>query len=144
MSMELHVLLQDTRVPTVTEWQQAIREAGFDLLLDSSLRLREDTGFSPAVYRGNETGFEFDLWPASDITDTYPDVASRIGGRDMAANFRWGGDLLECAAAVIAAAALARLTDGVLFDPQEGDLASGDEAIEMARQETQEIDRSLA
>ena len=142
--MELHVFLRDSSVPTVGEWQRAIREAGFDLLLDTSLRLREDTGFSPTVYRGREAGFEFDLWPASEIAATYPDAASRIGERDMAANFRWGSDLTECAAAVIAAAVLARLTDGVFFDPQEGELASGDEAIEMARQEAQEIDRNLA
>ena len=54
MSMELHVFLRDSSVPTVGEWQQAIREAGFDLLLDNGLRLREDTGFSPAVYRGRK------------------------------------------------------------------------------------------
>ena len=52
--MELHVFLRDSSVPTVGEWQRAIREAGFDLLLDTSLRLREDTGFSPTVYRGRE------------------------------------------------------------------------------------------
>jgi len=49
MSMELHVFLRNSSVPTVGEWQQAVREAGFDLLLDNGLRLREDTGFSPAV-----------------------------------------------------------------------------------------------
>src|SRR5947209_2062371 len=100
MSIEVHVLLPDRRVPTVAEWQQAIREAGFDLRLDSSLRLREDTGFRPAIYRDRETGFEFDLWPASDTIDAHPDIASSIGDRDMSANFRWGGDPAECAAAV--------------------------------------------
>jgi hypothetical protein len=143
MSMELHVFLRDPRVPTSEQWQQAIRDAGFDLSLDSSLRVREDTGFSPAVYRGKETGFEFDLCPASDVTDAYPDVVPRIGEREMVANFRWGGDLTECAAAVIASAVLARLADGVFFDPQEGEVVSGDEAIELARRTVQEIDDSL-
>src|SRR5436190_19044119 len=107
MSMELYAFLHDRKIPTTAQWQEAIREAGFDLTLLSSFRPREDTGFSPAVYRGSETGFEFDLWPAADVTDSYPEAARRIADRDMVANFRWGGDLTECAAAVIASAVLA-------------------------------------
>jgi hypothetical protein len=57
----------------------------------------------------------------------------------MVANFRWGGDLTECAAAVIASAVLARLTDGILFDPQEGEMVSGSEAIALAKQTEAEI-----
>jgi hypothetical protein len=41
---------------------------------------------------------------------------------------------------VIASAVLARLANGVFFDPQEGELVNGDEAIELARQTAQEID----
>jgi len=143
MSMELHVLLRDSSVPTPSQWQNAIREAGFDLTLDATLSMRDWTGFLPAVYKGVKTGFEFDVSDASDITDTYPDVAEHVGDRDVSANFRWGGDLRECVAAVVASAALAELCDGVLYDPQEGAFHTGDEALETARQIVESVGDDL-
>src|SRR5690349_8616815 len=95
MSMELHVLLSTPEVPTVAEWQAAIQARGFDLMLDPNLNLQADAGFTPAAYKGQETGFEFDLSPASDIADRYRTVADLLEGRDRSANFRWGSDLSE-------------------------------------------------
>jgi hypothetical protein len=141
MSMEMHVFLHDQKIPATPRWQEAIGKAGFDLTLDSGFRPREDTGFTPVFYRGGATGFEFDVCPTADITASYPEVASRIADRDMVANFRWGSDLEECAAAVIASSALACLTDGILFDPQEGELWDGNDAIALAKQTVEEIDR---
>lgn len=59
---------------------------------------------------------------------------------DMVASFRWSGDLTECAAAVIASAVLAHLTDGILFDPQAGEMMGGNDAIALAKQTEGEID----
>jgi len=143
MSMELYVLLRDSSVPTSPQWENAIREAAFDLSLNATVSIRDWTGFLPAVYRGVKTGFEFDVSDASDITDTYPGVAEQIGDRDVSANFRWGGDLRECVAAVVASAALAKLCDGVLYDPQEGTFHTGDEALETARQTVHSVGDDL-
>ncbi len=141
MSTELHVLLPAEELPTVHEWQTAIQAHGFDLVLDSTLNLHTDAGFTPAVYKGQETGFEFDLSPASDIADLYREVGDLLEGRDFSANFRWGSDLSECAAATIAAAVLAATTAGILYNPQEGVADRDAAAITTAQQTIHDIDR---
>jgi hypothetical protein len=50
------------------------------------------------------------------------------------ASFRWGSDFEEAVAGMCAAAALARLVDGVVFDEAEDKLLTVDEAIALARQ----------
>jgi hypothetical protein len=82
-------------------------------------------------------GFEFDVSPAPDVADTYPEFAGEFGGRDVAANFRWGGDLNEMACALLASAALAQLSDGVWFDPQEGACFDSGGAIEQAKSDVE-------
>jgi hypothetical protein len=137
MSIELHIFMHDSRVPTRADWQQAIEQIGFPTVLDSSLDLRQDTGYSPTTYAGKSTGFEFYLDPASEILSAYPHIAKQVGTRDVCASFRWGGDMDEMCAA-ISAAALAKLTDGVYFYPD--DIVYGaDEAVEATRRDLASI-----
>jgi hypothetical protein len=58
------------------------------------------------------------------------------------AALRWGGDPTEGAAGLCAAAALARLTGGVTFDPAASVLRNPDEAIAAARSELDAVRRS--
>jgi hypothetical protein len=141
MSIEFHVLLSHPGLPTVQEWQIAIQAHGFDLVLDTTLNLHTDAGFTPTLYKGQETGFEFDLSSASDIADVSSEVGDLLEGRDLSANFRWGSDLSECAAATIAAAVLATITEGILYDPQERAAYRDVAAITVAQQTVQQIDR---
>jgi hypothetical protein len=105
--MELHVLVADSRLPEQQRWQAAIDSLGYDLQLDPQLSVRENSGFVPCTFKGRESGFEFDVFPASDIIETYPEFKEQFGGRDSSANFRWGGDLVEMACVLVASAALA-------------------------------------
>jgi hypothetical protein len=91
----------------------------FPTVLDPTLDVQHDTGFSPTTYRGQDTGFEFSLDLATDYLDDYPEIASRLDGRDQCATFRWGGNLTECAAALSAAAALTVVTDGFYYYPDD-------------------------
>src|SRR6185312_4233262 len=100
MSLELHIFIQYSQVPSRDAWQQAIEEAGFPTVLDQTLDLRRDTGFTPTTYKGQATGYEFYLEPAAGLIEAYPHIAEQVGNRDMCATFRWGGDLAECAAAI--------------------------------------------
>jgi hypothetical protein len=130
MSIELHIFMQDSQVPSRDDWQHAIEQLAFPTVLDATFDLRRDTGFSPATYKGQPTGFEFYLEPAADILSSYPHIAPMVGVRNMCASFRWGGDLTECAAAISAAAALAKLTDGIYFYPDDDLVYRAGEAIE--------------
>lgn len=133
MSMELHVLVKDSRLPDVRRWQESIHALGFDLKLDPSLSIRDNTGFVPCTFKDQQSGFEFDISPASDIVETFPEFEQRFAGRNMSANFRWGGDMVEMACALVASAALAELCDGVWFDPQEGACLNPQEALEQVK-----------
>ena len=130
MSLELHIFVQDSRLPTRAAWQQAIEQIGFPTVLDTTLDVRQDTGFSPTTYNGQSTGFEFFLEPSAQILSAYPHIADRVGTRDKCATFRWGGDLAEMSAAVSAAASLAKLADGIYFYPDDDILYGADDAVE--------------
>lgn len=135
MSIELYILLADSRVPTRAAWQEAIEQVGFPTVLDPTLDVRKHSGFLPALYNGEETGFEYSLEPAAEILSFYPHLSKQAGGRDATACFRWGGDLTEMAAALSAAAALAKLTDGLYYYADDDLLYNADEALEATRKD---------
>ena len=137
MSSELHIFLRDSSVPDRAPWQAAIEQLGFPTVLYPTLDARKDTGFSPTTYSGKDTGFEFYLDSAADILSAYGHIASRVGDRDRCASFRWGGDLDEMSAATTAAAALAKLADGIYFYPDDDILYTADEAVEATRRDLQ-------
>ena len=139
MAIELHIFTADSRVPSREVWQREIEQLAFPTVLDSSLDLRGRNGFTSATYQGKTTGFEFYLEPAANVLSGYPHVAPKVAGRDKCVTFRWGSDLTECAAALSAAAALAKLTDGVYFYPDDDILYSADEAIEATRRDLRSI-----
>ncbi len=139
MSLELHIFMEDSRVPTREAWQRAIEQLGFPTILEPSLDLRRDTGFRPTTYKGQSSGFEFYLEPAADVLSSYVHITPNVGGRDKCATFRWGSDLTECAASLSAAAALTKLTDGIYFYPDDDILYGGDEAVEATRRDLSSI-----
>jgi hypothetical protein len=139
MALELHIFMQDSRVPSRDAWQLAIEELGFPTVLEQSLDLRQDTGFRPTTYKGQSTGFEFSLKPAADILAGYGHLIPQVGNRDMCATFRWGGDLMACAAAISSAAALTKLTGGIYFYPDDNIIYTADDVVETTRQELSSI-----
>lgn len=134
MAVELHVIMNEFRLPDVQQWQEAITALGFDVHLDPVEELRAHSGFLPATTRGRSSGFEFDVSSVREIFTSYPMLTSRMSGRDISVNFRFGSDVTEMASATAASAALARLSDGIWFDPQDtGTQHTIDDAIAQAR-----------
>lgn len=132
-SIELHVFLDDSRVPDREAWQTEIDRLGFAALLDAGFDVRKDAGFVTVTCDGYATGFYFALSPAANIISHYPHLAARVGARDKCATFIWGGDIAEEHAVLSAAAALAKIADGIWFSPANGSVYNGDEAVEQAR-----------
>ena len=139
MSLELHIFLQNSQVPSRDAWQGAIEEAGFLTILEPTLDLRRDTGFRPTSYKGQATGYEFYLEPAAGILEAYPHIAKKVGSRDVCATFRWGGDLVECAAAISSAAVLTELADGIYFYPDDDIIRTAENVVEATREELSSI-----
>jgi hypothetical protein len=139
MAVQLHIFLKDTRVPNREAWQRAIEQLGFPVVLDPSLDLHRDKGYSPTTYGGHTTGFELYLEPANELVSAYPQIASRVGNRDQCVTFRWGGDLMECAAALSAAGALACVADGIYFYPDDNAVYDVQAALAAIRRELSSI-----
>ena len=130
MSVELCVLHRTTVPIDRDSWQANLDALGLPVQLDARLDPSLARGFQPVALRGHSTGFELDRFPAADYAPA-PDNGSEY---DAACVFRWSGDTSEMAAALACAAALAALTQGIVYDPQEGETYSPEAAVDLARE----------
>lgn len=131
MAMERHVFFHG-KLPNKALLARAMKDLGFPFsIVEARGSLERQSGFMPMKLKGEETGIEFDVFEGrSAIDELEPGEVDT--SFDRSANFRWGGDESEMLAALCASAALAKLTNGVVFDEEEGSLLSPDEAIEVA------------
>ncbi len=133
MSVDLLVYLSDDRLPTRDQWQHAIVSSGLDLHLDD-FSTRHLSGFLPCRLNGNECGFEY-FYGAIEEAD---DVREEIGGHNRVITFvLHGGQKLDSDAAMLAAAVLTQLCDGVFEDPQSGEFAAGTAVFDIIRRDEQ-------
>lgn len=128
MSMELVVLYRAAALLDRVSWQARLDELALPVSLNGRLDPESASGFQPVTLKGQDTGFEFSTMPAADYIGP-----AKAADADIAAVFRWGGRIVEMGAAIACAAALTVLTSGVMYDPQEGQSYSADEAVAYAR-----------
>src|SRR5262245_10243774 len=144
MSMELHVFFCG-QLPAKTALTRAMKELGFPLAIAPAKgALERQNGFMPMRLGRDETGVEFDIFDGRAAIEDLAgseDVDPRL---DRSANFRWSGDETEMLCALGAAAALAKLVDGVVFDPQDGRLLTVAEAIGVAHENLKERVKAAA
>ena len=114
MSIELVAVLPDFDMPDQRRWQTALVELGlpwrFEVSSDPSIM----RGFCPMRAGKVVSGVEI----LDDTLDTLPGHGP-IDGPYRVVVFRWGGDLLEYACALSAAASLARACRAAIHDPSE-------------------------
>jgi hypothetical protein len=113
------------------QWQAALDSAGTNVVLDKINDLRTHTGYLPATHRGYPSGFE---WYYGPIAENFGgDLPDGIGNRTHAINFVTHSEMRELVCGMLAGAALAQISDGVVLDEESGELISGDAALKMAR-----------
>jgi hypothetical protein len=140
MSTETHVFFRG-KLPTKTALSRAMKELGFPFSIKPATgSLEQQSGFMPMLLRREETGVEFDVYNDHAAVEEFTDE-----GVDQSferrASFRWSGDFQEAVAGMCAAAALAKLVNGVVFDEAENKLLPVDDAIELARRNLDELPR---
>ena len=132
MSMETHVFFRG-KLPTKAALSRAMKELGFPFSITPSTgSLEQQSGFMPMKRRGEETGVEFDVYSDHAAVEEFADVGVDAGF-ERRASLRWGGDFQEAVAGMSAAAALAKLMSGVVFDEAEDRMLSADDAIAVAQ-----------
>ena len=130
--METHVFFRG-KLPTKAALSRAMKELEFPFSIKPAIgSLEQQSGFMPMVRRGEETGVEFDVWNDHSAVAEFADVGVDPSF-ERVANFRWAGDYQEAVAGMCAAAALAKLVNGVVFDEAENRLLSVENAIVLAK-----------
>jgi hypothetical protein len=138
MSMETHVFFRG-KLPTKAELSRTMKELGFPFSITPSTgSLEQQSGFISMKLRREETGVEFDVYSDHAAVEEFADVGVDAGF-ERRASLRWGGDFQEAVAGMSAAAALAKLMNGVVFDEAEDKLLSAADAIALARKNLQEL-----
>jgi hypothetical protein len=129
-----NVFLDRTRLPAAADWAHVIREAGFDVQLNTDFEPGSYSGYVPCP--DDRTGFEYYLESFSTPTLEIGEAgAQAIGPRNTVASLRFSGRSSDRDAASAAAATLTAITDGVLFDTEPGHFIAADEALAWARNE---------
>src|SRR5262245_59614228 len=132
MSTETHVFFRG-KLPSKAALSRAMKELGFPFSIKpASGALETQSGFMPMMFRREETGVEFDVFGDHAAVEDFAD-AGVDQSFERRASMRWGSDFQEAVAGMCAAAALARLVNGDVFDEAEDKLLGVDEAIALAR-----------
>tara|TARA_B110000196_G_C21115170_1_gene650084 strand:- start:132 stop:551 length:420 start_codon:yes stop_codon:yes gene_type:complete len=117
MSYDLNVFLNKSNMPTPKDWQAAIIEEGFDVLLDSDFDVDNFSGFLPCPVSGEESGFEY---YSSDLSAEEVKDLELSEDLDFSINFCIHSNPLELLSALAASSVLAKISKGLLVDPQVG------------------------
>ena len=132
MSMEIHVCWQGELAADKAKLKTALGSLGFDatVLYDFS----EADAFWPIDLAGLKTGVEIYLdEDLTSIREDYPVLAAALEARDRMATFRFGGNAAEAGTALAMSAALTKLGDAIIYDPQSEEFMSADEAVKEAQ-----------
>jgi hypothetical protein len=120
MSVDSFFFVRNEKLPTIAQWQAALDAAGVGVVLENIGDLRKHSGYLPATYRGQPSGFE---WFYGPIADNFGgDVPDGLDGRQHVINCVTHSDMRELACALAACAALSELADGLLYDEESGGL----------------------
>ncbi len=124
MSVAQTVFLDRARLPTREAWMRALEQHGFGVELDAGFEPSTDEGYIPCVYRGGEAGFEYLVGAATDYLaeQDLPALRDELGARDLAVSFLTHGRMADLQTATLAAAALAALSDGLLWSDEAGEM----------------------
>ena len=103
---EQYAFLRRSDLPSTESLQSAIdSDPAFALTIDPETDLRTSMGFVPCLICGVESGVEIDFDDSPELLEQFGDLAS---DRDCCLVFRWGGDMVECACAMVISYALAK------------------------------------
>jgi hypothetical protein len=131
MSVDLCVFLRNESLPTHSQWQAAINEKRLNLVLDD-FSSREHTGFLPCRLNGVQCGFEYYF---AGLEGAYEDIKTKIGDRDRVVTLVLHGSMDDLKAAMLTAAVLTELCDGVFYDPQGPEFLIGDGVFKLIQRD---------
>jgi hypothetical protein len=134
MSVTYHVFARSSRLPTASAWADAIARHGSQTRIGTDFDLLSHSGYLPCP--DDRTGFELYVEPYSPASfEIGPDGIRAVADRDTMLTFRCSGREVDREAAMDAAAALAAMTDGILYDSDSRHFIDAASALAWARRE---------
>jgi hypothetical protein len=139
MSMSVGLFFRG-EIPDTAALTQALQELGFPIsVIPPHYPLQGQSGYVPMLLRGEESGAEFYIDEGRDGIEEwladYPELLAKVDPSfDRTASFVFGSRWDEFICGTCAAAALAKLVDGIFFEDQEPVVLPVDEAIQYARE----------
>jgi hypothetical protein len=133
MAEEVHVLFGGP-LPDNAALGRAMKELKFPFsIAPPASSLEQHSGLLPMRLRREETGVELSIFNGRDVVEELAEQ-DVDPGFDRVASFRWSSDESEMLAALCAAAALAKLVNGIVLEEWDGRLLQPAEAVAFARQ----------
>lgn len=133
MAIEAHVLF-DANLPSIKDINAELSLLGFPVRIQYGHgRLADHGGLLPATLRRQQSGCEFEVRCGTDVAD---DLDPPEAGKPFSCcvNLRWATDEDEAVVGLCIAAALAKLTKGIVLEEGSGEWQSAAKAVDYARQ----------
>ena len=131
MSTEIYVLFH-CDLPSKAALTRMFKQLGFPLSFQrGSGGLEQQEGFLPMRLRGEKSGVEFDTWDDRRLFEEFVKAAVDL---PCGVSLRWGAIMEDRTVASCFAAALAKLTDGLVMGLHHDRRLTADEAIVSARE----------
>jgi hypothetical protein len=132
MTISYTVFLTKELMPSGADWLRAAKEAGFGLEFSEAIDPATHSGYVPCP--DDRAGFELYCEPhRRGRFEVSASGADAIGERDTSVTLRFSGRAADREAAVAAAASLAAMSDGILFDGEVGHFIDASSALAWAR-----------
>jgi hypothetical protein len=130
MSVDTFFFVRDEKLPTISQWQAALDHARVGIALEDIGDLRKHTGYLPATYYAQPSGFEWFYGPLAE--NFSGDVPDGLDGREHVINCVTHSDMAELVCGLVACSVLAQVADGLFLDEESGQLVSPNQALQMA------------
>jgi len=146
MSVENTVFMEKGKLPSPQEWLDAIRSNGFEMDMDTDFDPITHEGYIPCKYKGEDAGFEYwaeevDFNEFLEEGTLTREEADELGDRSFMVTLITRGDFRELITAMIAAAVLCEMTDGLYAEGGAPPFITADNAVKRVKKYLPELEK---
>ncbi len=133
MARKLWLCFEAAQAPALNALQAQIRALGFKLTVDEGYAPFETAGYLPCTLEGEDAGVDLRFEADAPLPDAAAALEAERGARRAVARLSWGGDPREELSALVLAMAFAQLAQGLIVDPDKGQVVLPDVLMNKAR-----------
>ena len=136
MRLTYHVMFPKALLPTIFQWQKACTDLGFAVEFEAQLLMTplSDSKLTAVLsYRETTTKAQVYTSPISDVADICDELHLHITkDQDLAVTIEFNDDSENLPPVSMTVAAMAKLTNAMIYIEGDGTFCTADEAVETA------------